>query len=117
MKARPRAGDRSRGPFTIISHHLPRWRDDMATIEKHVTRELVQLDGAIPCAEAARLMSAERIGSVAVREGARIVGIITERDLVARVLAEGAPGNLPIRAAMRSDLPTVSPNTSDVACL
>jgi CBS domain-containing protein len=89
----------------------------MATIEKHVTRELVELDGAIPCAEAARLMSAERIGSVAVRDGRRVIGLVTERDLVARVLAEGAPGDLPIRAAMRTDLPTVAPSTTDVACL
>jgi CBS domain-containing protein len=89
----------------------------MATIEKHVTRELVALEGSTPCAEAARLMSAERIGSIAVRAGGRVVGVITERDLVARVLAEGAPAELPIRDAMRSDLPVIEPNTTDVACL
>ena len=89
----------------------------MATIEKHVTREVVALDGATPCAEAARLMSAERIGSIAVRDGVHVVGLVTERDLVARVLAEGAPGELPIRTAMRTDLPSVTPATTDVACL
>jgi CBS domain-containing protein len=89
----------------------------MATIEKHVTRDVVALDGATPCSEAARLMSAERIGSIAVRDGARVVGLVTERDLVARVLAEGAPGELPIGSAMRTDLPSVAPSTTDVACL
>jgi len=89
----------------------------MATIEKHVTRDLVVLEGSTPCAEAARLMSAERIGSVAVREGGRVIGIVTERDLVTRVIAEAAPGDLPIKDAMRGDVPTVSPSTTDVACL
>ena len=89
----------------------------MATIEKHVTRDLVVLDGATPCAEAARQMAGERIGSVAVQDGGRVVGLVTERDLVTRVLAEGVPGDLPIRSAMRTDLPVVAPNTTDLACL
>jgi CBS domain-containing protein len=89
----------------------------MATIEKHITRTLVELDGGTSCEEAARLMAAERIGSIAVREGGRVVGLVTERDLVTRVLADGAPGELPIRTAMRSDVPTVTPDTTDIACL
>jgi len=89
----------------------------MATIEKHVTRDLAVLDGSTPCSEAARLMASERIGSVAVRQGGRVVGLVTERDLVTRVLAQDAPGDLPISAAMRADLPTVPAHLTDVACL
>ncbi len=89
----------------------------MATIEKHVTRDLVALDASTPCAEAARLMGAEHIGSIAVRQAGRLVGLVTERDLVVRVLAESAPGDQPIGAAMRTDLPVVSSSTTDVACL
>jgi CBS domain-containing protein len=88
----------------------------MATIENHVVRELVALDGEASCAQAARLMTERGIGSVAVREGGRVVGIVTERDLVARVLADGAAPELPIRGAMRSDLPRGSPDTSETAC-
>jgi CBS domain-containing protein len=89
----------------------------MATIEKHVTRELVALDGATPCAEAARIMAAQRIGSVAVREGTRIVGLVTERDLVVCILAEGLAAAHPIRDAMRTDVPSIAATTTDVACL
>ena len=89
----------------------------MATIERHVTRDLVALDAGEPCAEAARVMAGESIGSVAVREGSRIIGIITERDLVTRLLAGGASSDLPIRDAMRADLPMVPPTTSDVDCI
>ncbi len=77
----------------------------MATIEKHVTKQIVALDAITPCREAAKVMRDKKIGSIAVREGGRIVGIITERDLVARVMACGDGGSMPIGEAMRTDLP------------
>ena len=47
------------------------------------------------------------------REGGKVVGIVTERDLVARVLAAGDSGAMPIGEAMRTDLPSVPPVTSE----
>ncbi len=88
----------------------------MATIEKHVVRELIALEGEASCAEAARLMTEHAIGAIAVRERGRIIGVVTERDLVARVLADAAPPELPIRQAMRTDLPIVPPTTTEVEC-
>ena len=79
----------------------------MATIERHVTRQIVALDGTTPCREAAKVMRDKKIGAIAVREGGRIVGIVTERDMVARVLASGDSGAMPIGEAMRTDLPRV----------
>src|SRR2546423_13763829 len=71
----------------------------MATIERHVTNALVALDAMTPCREAAKVMRDKKIGSVAVREAGRVVGILTERDLVARVLAAGDNRALPHREA------------------
>ena len=88
----------------------------MATIERHVTRVLTALDGGCPCSEAARLMAEQNIGSVAVREGSRVVGLITERELVRRVVAGGSPASLPIREAMSEKLPMVSPHSSEAEC-
>ena len=85
----------------------------MATIERHVTRQLVALEASTPCREAARIMDEKKIGSIAVREGGRVVGIVTERDLVSRVLAAGDNGAMPIGEAMRTDLPNVTPATSE----
>jgi CBS domain-containing protein len=85
----------------------------MATIERHVTRQLVQLDAITPCREAAKVMAEKKIGAVAVREGGRIVGIVTERDMVARVMALGDNGVMPIGEAMRTDLPRISPSSSE----
>ena len=53
----------------------------MATIERHVTNALVALDAMTPCREAAKVMRDKKIGSVAVREGGKVVGIVTETDV------------------------------------
>ena len=85
----------------------------MANIERHVTRQLVAMESITPCREAARLMAEKRIGAVAVREGGRVVGVVTERDLAVRVVAVGDSGAMPIGQAMRQDLPRVGPKTSE----
>lgn len=60
--------------------------------------------------EAARLMRGRNIGSLLVMEGARPVGIVTERDFVTKVLAEGAnPRELRVGDVMSSPLLTVPP--------
>jgi CBS domain-containing protein len=85
----------------------------MANIERHVTNALVALDALTPCREAAKVMRDKKIGSVAVSEAGRVVGIVTERDLVSRVLAAGDNGAMPIGEAMRTDLPNVRPTSSE----
>ena len=86
----------------------------MATIERHVTKAIVALDGTTPCREAAKVMRDKKIGAIAVREGGRIVGIVTERDMVARVMASGDSGAMPIGEAMRTDLPRLPLAASEV---
>jgi CBS domain-containing protein len=86
----------------------------MATIERHVTRQVVALDATTPCREAAKVMRDKKIGAVAVKEGGRVVGIVTERDMVARVLAAGDTGVMPIGEAMRTDLPRIPPDASEL---
>jgi CBS domain-containing protein len=87
----------------------------MGTIRNHVTRDIVALEASTPCREAARLMADKRIGSVAVRDGGRLIGLTTERDLVVTVLARSGDGLLPVRDAMRP-LPKVAPDASEMAC-
>ncbi len=57
----------------------------MATIEKHVTRDMVVLDGTRTCREAAWTMRDKKIGSVAVRVDGRIAGVITSRQAARKV--------------------------------
>lgn len=88
----------------------------MPGIDRYVTRELIGLDAATSCRVAARLMVEKRIGAVAVKEGGKTLGLVTERDLVYNVLAKGAACDTPVAQAMRRDLPVISPVTSEVEC-
>ena len=88
----------------------------MATIERHVTREVLGLDARAGCREAAKLMAAKRIGAVVVTQGGRPIGLVSERDLVYNVLAEGRHCDGSIGDAMRRDLPSISSSTSESEC-
>jgi CBS domain-containing protein len=88
----------------------------MASIRKHVTRDVVTLEAGSPIRDAARLMADRKIGSVAVREDGKIVGLVTERDLVVTVLARAGNANQPIREAMRPGIPRVGADAVEADC-
>ncbi len=74
-----------------------------------MTASPVVLDASAPIVDAARAMREENIGTVMVREGTKFCGIVTDRDLVVRGLAEG---NLQMKVGdvCSKNLVTVSPD-------
>lgn len=88
----------------------------MASIRRHVTRDVVTLEAGAPIRDAARLMAERKIGSVAVREDGKIVGLVTERDLVMTVLARSGNATQPIRDAMRGGIPRVRADATETEC-
>ncbi|GGI84639.1 DUF294 nucleotidyltransferase-like domain-containing protein [Shewanella gelidii] len=61
--------------------------------------------------QAAQLMRQARVSSVLVIDNHKLAGILTDRDLRNRVLAEGLDGALPVHQAMTTTPITVHPNT------
>ena len=59
--------------------------------------------------EAAKLMANKNVGAVMVVEGARLVGIFTERDIAFRVVARG----LDAQTTRLADVMTPAPDTVD----
>src|SRR5919106_2744862 len=57
-------------------------RDAMTNNPRHV-------EPSTSVAEAAKLLKSENVGSLPVTEGDRLVGMVTDRDIVVRVVAEG----------------------------
>ena len=88
----------------------------MAAIRKHVTRDVVTLEAGAPIRDAARMMADRRIGSIAVREDGKLVGLVTERDLVLTVLARSGNATQPLREAMRPGMPRISAEATEVEC-
>jgi CBS domain-containing protein len=86
----------------------------MACIQHRIVRDVVSLDASATCADAVRLMIERGIGSVGVRRGAKLVGLVTERDLVSAMGPCG--GQTPLADAMRPDLPAVPASATEAEC-
>jgi CBS domain-containing protein len=63
--------------------------------------------------EVARYLTERRVGAVAVLEGDRLVGIVSERDIMSRVVAPGLdPDRITVREIMSRDLVVAAANES-----
>jgi CBS domain-containing protein len=61
-----------------------------------------------PISEVAQLMESEDIGSLPVLEGDQLAGMITDRDIVVRAIAQGKdPRGMPVREVASRELVTV----------
>src|SRR5918992_2490381 len=64
-----------------------------------------------PLNEVAEVMETEDVGSVPVVEDDRLVGIVTDRDIVVRAIAKGKdPRGMPASEASSRELVTVNPD-------
>jgi CBS domain-containing protein len=62
-----------------------------------------------PISEVAQLMESEDIGSLPVLEGDQLAGMITDRDIVVRAIAQGKdPRGMPVREVASRELVTVN---------
>ena len=64
-----------------------------------------------PLTEVAKVMETEDLGAVPLVEGDRLVGIVTDRDIVVRAIAKGKdPSGMPASEVSSRELLTVSPD-------
>ena len=61
-------------------------------------------------AEVARLMRDGEMGALPVVEGERLVGIVTDRDIVVRAIADGKDFSTPIGDVMTTEIYSVKPD-------
>jgi CBS domain-containing protein len=74
------------------------------TIAKLMRRPVQILSPDASCVEAASLMRDENIGSIIVAEDGRPLGVVTDRDLVTRVIATGGdPRRTSVRDVMSAE--------------
>ena len=76
----------------------------MNKISEVMTRGIQIANPAQTIREAAMTMAREDIGSLPVGENDRLIGMITDRDIVLRAVAEGRSPNTPIRDVMTDDI-------------
>ncbi len=105
-------GDRLRSGMQLLES-----RDDdqlklmSVRVSDLIARELVSIDKSASILEAGQLMSKERVSCVLITEGGDgIAGIITDRDLRNRVIAERRSYDEPVTAIMTANPISISPD-------
>jgi CBS domain-containing protein len=73
-------------------------------ISDYMTREVRTISPDRSIREAAQVMSAMDLGALPVGENDRLVGMITDRDIAVRAIAEGRDCDTPIREVMTQDV-------------
>ena len=62
--------------------------------------------------EAAQIMKSEDVGSLPIVEGDKLVGVITDRDLAIRIIAEAKGIDTPVAEIASKDVVTIDPQQS-----
>ena len=85
----------------------------MQTVQDVMTTNVVFLPSETTLAEAARTMREQDIGDVVVADGPALTGLVTDRDIVVRAVAERFdPASTTIGEIVSRDLVTVRPDDS-----
>ena len=83
----------------------------MTQIRDLMTENPSSCERGTPVAEAAKVMARENVGSVPVVQDGKLVGVVTDRDLVVRLLAEGRdPQSTTVGEIASSEPVTLSPD-------
>ena len=81
------------------------------TVREAMTTNPCTIDADKPAAYAARMMRDEDVGIAPIVEGDRLVGVLTDRDIAVRVVAEGLdPDRVKVSEVASRDVVTLDPN-------
>jgi len=80
----------------------------MSTVAQIMNKRVKAVGPATSVASAARTMKTARVGSLFVKKGKQIVGIVTDTDIVRRAVASGKPlGKLTVEKIMTKPVCTI----------
>jgi CBS domain-containing protein len=83
----------------------------MPQVREQMTSNVVTIEPTASIVDAAKKMIQQEKGPLPVVEGSKVVAMITDRDIIARVVAEGAdPTSLKVSDIATTDLVTMSPD-------
>lgn len=80
--------------------------------------EIIAISPDAPVIDAIRLMAERRVGALVVMEGARLAGILSERDYARKIVLQGRSSkDTPVRDIMTAEVVTVAPGDSIDHCM
>ncbi|GAA5055416.1 CBS domain-containing protein [Thermocatellispora tengchongensis] len=77
-----------------------------------MTPDPATVEAGQPISAAARLMASNDAGAVIVTNNGQVSGIVTDRDIAVRVVAQNRGPDTPVQEATSGDVTTVGPDTS-----
>jgi len=81
-------------------------------------RAIYSVTADAPVLEAIRLMAEHSVGALLVMHGAKLEGIVSERDYARKVILKGrSSSDTPVRLIMTADVITVGPDSSAQQCM
>jgi CBS domain-containing protein len=93
----------------------------MATVTQLLGRKpraIYSVAADAPVLEAIRLMAEHGVGALLVMQGARLEGIVSERDYARKVILKGrSSSDTPVRQIMTAEVITVGPDSSAQECM
>jgi CBS domain-containing protein len=81
-----------------------------ALVRDIMKKNVISIDSSMTVNDAAKMMDDAAIGAIVVLENGITVGIITERDLVRRIIAKGKSLSTNVKVAMSSPLIVINPD-------
>jgi len=85
----------------------------MSTVSKIMSKHPKTVGPAVSILSAAKKMRTARVGSLLVKKGKQLVGIVTDTDIVRRAVATGKPlGRLTVEKIMTAPLCTIEGSES-----
>ena len=82
------------------------------SIQEAMTSNPTTVEPTTTAQEAARTMKSEDVGSLPIVEGQKLVGVITDRDLAIRIIAEAKGVDTPVAEIASKDVVTIDPQQS-----
>ena len=80
--------------------------------------EIIAIGPEAPVIDAIRLMAERGIGALLVMQGARLAGILSERDYARKIVLQGRSSrDTPVRDIMTAEVVTVAPGDSIDHCM
>ena len=88
----------------------------MPPVRDLMTSNVVTIEPSATVVDAARRMIEQEKGPLPVVEGERVIAMVTDRDIIARVVAaERDPSSLTVRDIATKDLVTIGPDQDEQA--
>lgn len=84
----------------------------MATVRELMTTNCITVNSENSVLDTSIKMKDNDIGFIPVVEGQKLVGVITDRDIVIRCIAENKQCSSPVKEVMSKEIATISPDTS-----